>query len=112
MTRGGIPVGANENLVSLRDFIAGLRSELKAAHDDAEQDGSPDGPRFVVGPVNVEFTLTAKKDASANGGVRFYIFELGATGSVGSETTQRVSLVLTPDGDYKVSEGPMSEDPQ
>jgi Trypsin-co-occurring domain 2 len=116
MIWGGIPVEATENLVSLRDFIASLRSELKAAHNDAEQDASPDGPRFVVGPVSVEFTLTAKKDASAKGGVRFYVFELGASGSVSSETTQRVSLTLTPqtlDGDeYKVSEGPMAEDPQ
>lgn len=106
---------ATDNLVSLRDFVAGLRSELKAAHDDAEQDGSPDGPRFVVGPVNVEFTVTAKKDASAKCGVRFYVFELGASGSIGSETTQRVSLVLTPqtkDGDsYPVSDA-ISDDPQ
>ncbi len=84
------------NLVSLRDFIAGLRSELKAAHDDAEQDDSPDSPQFVVGPVNVEFTVTAKKDASAKGGVRFYVFELGAGGSIGTESTQQVSLVLNP----------------
>jgi len=116
VTRDGIPVEATDNLVSLRAFIAGLRSELKAAHADAEQDDSPDGPIFVVGPVNVEFTLTAKKDASAKGGVRFYVFELGASGSVGSETTQRVSLVLTPqtedERDYKVSDDAMSEDPQ
>jgi Trypsin-co-occurring domain 2 len=108
-------VEAADNLVPLRDFVAGLRSELKAAHDDAEQDGSQDGPRFAVGPVNVEFTLTAKKDASAKGGVRFYVFEFGASGSVGSEWTQRVSLVLTPetkDGrSYKVSDA-MQDDPQ
>ena len=106
---------AADNLMPLRDFIAGLRSELKAAHDDAEQDGSPDGPRFELGPVNVEFTLTAKKDASAKGGVRFYVFEFGADGSVGSERTQRVSLVLNPqtkDGrSYKVSDA-MRDDPQ
>lgn len=66
----GIPVEAADNLLPRRDFVAGLRSELEAAYDDAEQDGSPDGPRFEVGPVNVEFTLTAKMDASAKGGVR------------------------------------------
>jgi hypothetical protein len=31
----GIPVEAADNLVPLRDFVAGLRSELKAAYDDA-----------------------------------------------------------------------------
>jgi hypothetical protein len=28
--------------------------------------------------------------------VRFYVFELGASGSVASESTQRVSMTLTP----------------
>jgi hypothetical protein len=102
-----------EDWLSLREFVAGLRSELRAAHDDAEQsdeaaDGAEAGePRFVVGPVTVEFTMVAKKDAEAKGGVRFYVFELGASGSVGTESTQRVNLVLNPvteDGDpYKVS---------
>ena len=99
----------NQNLVSLRDFIAGLRAELKAAHDDAEHSADDGGPRFTVVPVNVEFTLTATKDAQAKGGVRFYVFELGASGSIGSESTQKVSLVLTPD-DYRVSDA-MPDDP-
>jgi hypothetical protein len=104
-------VEPDQNLLSLRDFIAGLRAELKAAHDDAELAADDGGPRFTVGPVNIEFTLTAKKDAQAKGGVRFYIFELGAGGSVGSESTQRVSLVLTPQDDYRVSDS-MPDDPQ
>jgi len=89
-------VDAAENLLSLRDFISGLRAELQAAHQDALTSDAPDAPRFTVGPVNVEFSVTAKKDVSANGGVRFYVFELGASGSVSSESVQRVSLVLTP----------------
>jgi hypothetical protein len=89
-------VDAAENLLSLRDFISGLRAELQAAHQDALTSDAPDAPQFTVGPVNVEFSLTAKKDASAKGGVRFYVFELGASGSVSSESVQRVSLVLTP----------------
>lgn len=98
-----------EDWLSLREFVAGLRAELRAAHDDAEQsdDDADSEPRFVVGPVTVEFTLVAKKDVNAKGGVRFYVFELGASGSMGSESTQRVNLVLNPmtaDGDpYKVS---------
>jgi hypothetical protein len=111
----GIPVESSENSLSLREFIAGLRAELKAAHHDAEQSETADGPRFAVGPVNVEFTMTAKKEAGAKGGVRFYVFELGASGSVASESIQRVSLALTPEtkegGRYRVS-GPTSDDPR
>jgi hypothetical protein len=94
---GGTPVEPSGNLVPLRDFVAALRSELLAAHNDGLAPGSDENsPRFVVGPVNIEFTVTAKKDAEAKGGVRFYVFELGASGSVGTESTQRVSLTLTP----------------
>ena len=106
-----------KDLLSLRDFVAGLRAELKAAHEDAEESEGAEGggPRFVVGPVNIEFTMTARKDAEAKGGVRFYVFELGASGSVGSEATQRVSLVLTPENpdgsSYRVSDS-VPDDPQ
>jgi NTP-dependent ternary system trypsin peptidase co-occuring protein len=94
-------MGGSEDWMPLRDFVSGLRAELRAAHDDAaqaERSGPAGGPKFVVGPVNVEFTVVAKKEAGANGGVRFYVFELGASGSVGSEATQRVSLQLNPVG--------------
>ena len=106
---------ADQNLVSLRDFIAGLRAELKAAHDDAEQAGDDGGPRFLFGDVNVEFTVTAKKEAEAKGGVRFYVFELGAGGSVAAESTQKVSLVLTPvnpDGTAYQASDSIPDDPQ
>jgi hypothetical protein len=115
VVRGGEPVEADQNLVSLRDFIAGLRAELKAAHEDAEKSGDDGGPKFLFGNVNVEFTVTAKKAAEAKGGVRFYVFELGGGGSVASESTQKVNLVLTPvnaDGTaYRVSDS-IPDDPQ
>jgi Trypsin-co-occurring domain 2 len=87
-------VEAAENAMPLRDFISGLRAELRAAHDEGEQDGVE--PRFIVGPVNVEFTVAATKEGGVNGGVRFYVFQLGASGSISSATTQRVSLTLKP----------------
>jgi Trypsin-co-occurring domain 2 len=85
-----------ENLMPLREFVAGLRSELQAAHEDAQANQSANAPRFIVGPVKVEFTVAAKKEAGAKGGVRLYVFELGASGSVASQSTQQVSLTLTP----------------
>lgn len=96
MMKGADSVDPSENWMSLREFVAGLRSELKAAHDDAQEGEVAGEPRFVVGPVNVEFTLAARKEAGARGGVRFYVFDLGASGSLASESTQRVNLVLRP----------------
>ncbi len=96
-----------ENWLSLSDFVAALRTELRTAHEDAERGKRADGPRFVVGPVTVEFTMAARKEAEGRAGVRFYVFELGGGGSVASEATQRVTLTLTPTtkdgGSYKVA---------
>ncbi|MGO8896083.1 MAG: trypco2 family protein [Streptosporangiaceae bacterium] len=87
----------SENLMPLREWVAALRAELLAAHEDGLASGNAEaGPRFVVGPVNVEFTVAAKREAGANGGIKFYVFQLGASGSVATESTQRVSLALTP----------------
>lgn len=96
-----------ESWLSLSDFIAALRTELRTAHEDAERDQQADSPRFVVGPVTVEFAMAARKEAEGKAGVRFYVFELGAGGSVASEATQRVTLTLTPTtkqgGSYKTA---------
>lgn len=87
---------SGEHWMPLREFVAGLREELRAAHEDTQTGESSVEPRFVVGPVNIEFSLAARREAGAKGGVRFYVFELGASGAVGSESIQRVSMTLTP----------------
>lgn len=87
---------SGEHWMPLREFVAGLREELRAAHEDTRTGESSVEPRFVVGPVHVEFSLAAKREAGAKGGIRFYVLELGASGSVASESTQRVSMTLTP----------------
>lgn len=104
----GNPVEMSENLLPLHEFVAALRAELLTAHEERPVSGTAEaGPRFAVGPVNVEFTVTAKREAGGNGSIKFYVFQLGLSGSVAAESTQRVSLTLTPlteDGEpYEVS---------
>lgn len=87
----------SENLLPLNEFVAALRAELLTAHEEGPASGNAEaGPRFAVGPVNVEFTATAKREAGGNGSIKFYVFQLGVSGSVATESTQRVSLTLTP----------------
>jgi hypothetical protein len=103
--------------IPLRDFVAGLREELRAAHEDAEAaSADSDQVRFTVGPVNVEFTLAATRELDGKGGVKFYVFELGGGGSTSTTSTQRVSLTLTPttgDGSpLNVSDDSLKRTPQ
>jgi hypothetical protein len=77
--------------VPLADFIGALRAELRAAalaRDPQLQ--------FNVGPVNVEFTLMTRHEGGGKAGIRFWVVEAGASASVASESTQKVTLALTP----------------
>jgi hypothetical protein len=77
--------------VPLADFIAALRSELRAAALARDPE-----LQFNVGPVTVEFTLVTHHEGGGKAGVRFYVVEAGASASVGHESTQQVTLELTP----------------
>jgi hypothetical protein len=77
--------------VPLADFIGALRAELRAAalaRDPQLQ--------FNVGPVSVEFTLVTRHEGGGKAGIRFWVVEAGASASVASDSTQKVTLALTP----------------
>jgi hypothetical protein len=77
--------------VPLADFIGALRTELRAAAlaKDPEL-------QFNVGPVTVEFTLMTRHEGGGKAGVRFWVVEAGASASVANESTQKMTLELTP----------------
>jgi hypothetical protein len=75
----------------LADFIGALRSELRAAALDRDPE-----LQFNVGPVTVEFTLMTHHEGGGKAGVRFWVVEAGASASVAHESTQKVTLELTP----------------
>jgi Trypsin-co-occurring domain 2 len=77
--------------VPLAEFVAGLRSELRAAQ--ARRDP---GLQFAVGPVSVEFSVVTKREGGPEGKVRFWVVEAGASVTWSREATQKVSLMLTP----------------
>ena len=80
------PVG-----LPLADFIGALRAELRAAALAKDPQ-----LQFNVGPVNLEFTLMTHHEAGGRAGIRFWVVEAGASASVANESTQKVTLVLTP----------------
>ena len=77
--------------VPLADFVAALRAELREAQDDAD----PHLP-IDVDQVTVEFTVLTKREGEGKAGLRFWVVEAGVTGKVAAESTQKVTLQLTP----------------
>jgi hypothetical protein len=83
---------ANEPVgLPLADFIGALRAELRTAALAKDPQ-----LQFNVGPVNVEFTLMTHHEGSGKAGIRFWVVEAGASASVANESTQKVTLALTP----------------
>jgi hypothetical protein len=78
--------------IGLVDVVQALRAELArasaAAVDSAVQ--------FPVGQVTLEFQVGVTHNAEAQGGVRFWVLELGASAGVGRESVQKVTIVLEP----------------
>jgi hypothetical protein len=52
--------------------------------------------RFELGPVEVEFLVQVQNQASVDGGIRFWVVSVGGSGSVASQSTHRIKLLLTP----------------
>ena len=75
----------------LADFIGALRAELRTAALAKDPQ-----LQFNVGPVNVEFTLMTRHEGGGKAGIRFWVVEAGASASVAGESTQKVTLALTP----------------
>jgi hypothetical protein len=86
----------SESLIPLADMIAALRDEL----DRAVEVGRARGPRFQVGPIELELTLVVGREATPEGKISFKVFGSGAEVSVGGkisdERTHRIKLTLTP----------------
>jgi Trypsin-co-occurring domain 2 len=77
--------------VALAEFVAGLREELRAAQAAREP-----GLQFAVGPVVVEFTVVTTREGGPEAKVRFWVVEAGGSARWSRESTQKVSLTLTP----------------
>lgn len=79
-------------VADLADAVTALRAELVKAMEA----GKGEAVQFDVGTVTMEFEVEATADVEAKGGVRFWVVELGAYGSVGRSATHTVTLEMKP----------------
>lgn len=79
-------------MIELAEMIAQLRGELAAAMAAAEDEEL----RFELGPVQLEAEFAVQRSAGADGRIRFWVVEAGASGQQTHATTHRVTLSLEP----------------
>jgi len=78
--------------LELADAIAAVRGELKKARDE----GSEEGLRFRLGPVDLELGLEVSTTSGGKGGVKVWVVSLEGSGARTRTATHRVKLQLFP----------------
>jgi hypothetical protein len=79
--------------IPLADFVSALRAEIK----DAQASADPDLP-IDIDSVTVQFTVLTRREGEGGAGVRFWVVDVGVRGRRASESTQTVTMQLTPLG--------------
>ena len=76
--------------LELAETMEALRVELA----QAAADGAAAGFHFPVAGVQLEFHVGVTKAGEGRGGVKFYVVELGGSGSYAREEIQTVTVTL------------------
>lgn len=77
--------------VELAEFITSLREQLRATRSEQADDIG-----FTVGPVELELTLSTRREIGGEAMVRIYVMNAGASAKRSNEVNQRVKFTLTP----------------
>ncbi|MEV7343599.1 trypco2 family protein [Streptomyces sp. NPDC093544] len=78
--------------IPLADWLTGLRAELRAAQEAAEDESL----KFELGPIDLEFDVCTTREADGRAGLRFWVTEAGTGVRRSSARTQRVRMTLLP----------------
>ena len=79
-------------MIELASVISGLRDEMERAIVASEGEVL----RFELGQIELEVSIAVERSKGAEGGVSFWVVELGAKGKKAASDTQRIKLALTP----------------
>jgi len=78
--------------IGLAEAISRVRAELVAA----QRDGADEQLRFRLGEVQLEFAVELAREGGVETGVKLWVVNVGAKGSVRSTNTHRVTVSMTP----------------
>ena len=82
----------SEQDIGLAEMIVQLRGELRKAQCEGEKQDL----RFRVDEIEAEIQVTVTKDVKAGGGVKFWVFNAEAAGTLGHASVQKLRLKLKP----------------
>lgn len=81
-----------EASTDLAEAVEAVRAELLRAKELGE--GSP--MEFEVGPVEMQFTVALTREGKATTGVKVWVIEAGASGTLTGQRTHQVKITLHP----------------
>lgn len=81
------------NKFELPKVLLALRNELRQAQADAEKEKL----KFSLEEIEIEVQVAVTSEATAKGGVKFWVYEAGAEGSIGKQTVHTVKLKMKPE---------------
>ncbi|MFI9102125.1 trypco2 family protein [Streptomyces fildesensis] len=85
---------SDENWFDLKAVVRELRAQL----NQAMAEGQGDAIQFELGPVELEFEVDVRRGRDLDSGLRIGVLSLGAKGSRSRGSTNRMKLVLHPQG--------------
>jgi Trypsin-co-occurring domain 2 len=91
--------GGGPNAAVAPDAVAGLAQAIGALRRELAQAQSTDAGedlRFRLGPVEMEFLVEVTREGTGEAGVKFWVVNVGAKGSLARGTTHRLTLTLHP----------------
>ena len=86
------PETTDDNRLPLAEVIASLRSGLKQAHTDGQEDDL----RLLVKEAEVELQFGVTKGVDGKVGVNFWVYSAEGGGRMEQETVQTIRLKLEP----------------
>jgi hypothetical protein len=85
-------VQVQEASTDLAEAVEAVRAELLRA----KELGSGSSMEFEVGPVEMQFTVVLTREGKANAGVKVWVIEAGASGTLTGQRTHQVKITLHP----------------
>jgi hypothetical protein len=89
--------------IELSEMIVELRRELLKA----QQQGENEDLKFRIEDIDIELQIATTKEAGAEGGVQFWVYNAKAQGKLASQAVHTLRLKLkplTPQGDLEVTD--------
>jgi hypothetical protein len=78
--------------IDLSEMIRSLRSELQAA----QAEGATSDLKLLVDEAEIEFKVVVTRSGEVSGGVKFWVYNAAAKGSISDATTQTIRLKMRP----------------